>query len=436
MVNWDNIPNWSGLNPSGGTVSAVFNGSAGSLQVSGLNVMANGPQPGSSVVISSTAGATVTGPAAAANIGSLTLGSSSGNPNVLNLSSGPLNVTAPAGTRVNPTGVLTIDANNGGNSLTTTSLNVAGGSVSVLGGGQLTVNGAMYVSSGVLNVDPSSGLATSTTTSLTVTGGQATLNNIGVNTFGSATLSGGTTSLGTAGGHITVTSANVSGGAVVTVGAQSTLTNATVSGGYLNSAGSMSSLAVTGGTVILASGLTVGTADFSNPGTASITAAGPLNITSQLKYSVGAAAIAGGNTITYTPSSGSLNTTSPAGTLAFSGGVLTLSPNSSVGAAINVFSGGVSGPSTYTGAGPSADTGTVWNNQTAHNTTMAALLNSGSIATGVSYTSAGVGGSYNYKTAANPACRAPQLARRLRIRRRGWNGDVHVQRPDTPGRCI
>ena len=60
-----------------------------------------------------------------------------------------------------------------------------------------------------------------------------TLNNIGVNTFGTATLSGGTTSLGTSGGQIMVTSANVSGAANVTVGSQSTLTNASVSGGQV-----------------------------------------------------------------------------------------------------------------------------------------------------------------------------------------------------------
>ena len=61
------------------------------LQVSGLSVMANGPQAGSSVFIQSAAGATVTGPPGptATSIGSLTLGSASGGPNVLNLGRGP-----------------------------------------------------------------------------------------------------------------------------------------------------------------------------------------------------------------------------------------------------------------------------------------------------------------------------------------------------------
>ena len=69
----------------------------------------------------------------------------------------------------------------------------------------------------------------------------------------------------------------------------------------------MTSLAVTGGTVNLASGVTIATADFSNPGTAAITAAGPLNITSQIKFTGPSLAISA-PPICFAPSGSNLNT--------------------------------------------------------------------------------------------------------------------------------
>ena len=140
-VNWGNIPNWSGMNASGGTVNAVsLGGGLFGLQVSGVSAVANGPQPGSSVVISNSAGATVTGPAgsAATNIGSLTLGFASGGPNVLNLGTSPFNVTGLAGTTINATGVLNVGSRS---SLSTISLKLPGGSASVVNGGTLTASG-------------------------------------------------------------------------------------------------------------------------------------------------------------------------------------------------------------------------------------------------------------------------------------------------------
>ena len=145
-VNWVNIPNWSGLNVSGGTVTAIATGGGGAFQVSGLSVVANGPQSGSNVCIQSPGGVTVTGPAALASVRSLTLGSASGGLNTLNLGMGQLNVTGAAGTMVDPTGVLNV-----GSSFQTTSLSIAG-TTNVVLGGSLAISGAVAVSSpGMLN---------------------------------------------------------------------------------------------------------------------------------------------------------------------------------------------------------------------------------------------------------------------------------------------
>ena len=399
------------MNASGGTVSAVNLGGVYGLQVSGLSVMANGPQPGSSVAIQSAAGATVTGPPgpAASNIGSLTLGSASGGQNVLNVNAGQLNVTGVGGTTVNPTGVLNVS---NGSIFQTTSLNVSGGSVSATGGGTLQPSGAVTVSGpGVLNVDMYSVFQTSSSTSLTVTGGQVMLNNLNPGTIGTATLSGGTTNFA-ASSTTVVTTATISAAANVTVGSQTSLANASVSGGqvYINTASTnpMTSLAVTGGSVSLASGVTIATADFSNPGTAAITAAGPLNITSQLKYSAAAAAVSSGNTIAFTPN-GNLNNSTPVGTLAVSGGTMTLSSPLGIGPSVNVFlgamplsAGGNAVPFIpYVGPGPNTqDAGTLWNSPTAAFNVAATnvytnLVNSRGGVTTVSFSAAGATTNWN-----------------------------------------
>ena len=85
-VHWNNIPNWSGVNASGGTVKAVpkrrplrspgqWPERGGQRSAVGLQCRHSEPR-----------GATVTGPAAPRASMSLTLGSASGGVNTLNLS--------------------------------------------------------------------------------------------------------------------------------------------------------------------------------------------------------------------------------------------------------------------------------------------------------------------------------------------------------------
>ena len=146
----------------------------------------------------------------------------------------------------------------------------------------------------------------------------------------------------------------------------------------------------------LASGVTVGTADFSNPGTASITAAGPLNISNQLKFSAASATLTGASNFVFTPSGSNVNTASPAGTLTLSGGVLALGAGTAgstatAGAAININYIGA-----YTQNGPAPDIGNgttvVWNTETTvsamamgFTSSLPNLLNSAGSATGASY---------------------------------------------------
>ena len=320
MVHWDNAANWSGANASGGTVTAVLISGSGALQVSGLSVVANGPQTGSSVVISSSAGATVTGPAGIASVLGLTLGSAGGGPNTLNLSTGTLSVTGGAGTTVNATGMLIVDGNNI-STFQTTSLSVAG-TTSVINGGTLLVSGAVKVSNpGMLNVDNTSSFQAG---SLVVSGGSVTLNNINAGTLTAATLSAGTTTLGS---PTTVTAANISGSAVVNINAGSVSTLTASGGNRWSGAGSgnqcdrlcwpanpqqyqcagQSGRHRRHGQY---AGWRNGRHCRLQPfGAAAVTTGGALAITGQLKVNGGlSAAISNGNSFAYTPSGGSLNT--------------------------------------------------------------------------------------------------------------------------------
>ncbi len=118
------------------------------------------------------------------------------------------------------------------------------------------------------------------------------------------------------------------------------VSNLVVSGGRVNvsSASALSVLAVSGGTVNLPVGTTtVGTANFGLAGAATVTP-NPLVVSNQLTFNGGAAAtISHGNTFNYATSGSNLaNTTTAANTLTVSGGVLTLTPRSGRGPAINV----------------------------------------------------------------------------------------------------
>ena len=174
-----------------------------------------------------------------------------------------------------------------------------------------------------------------------------------------------------------------------------------------NNTNAMGRLAVTGGTVNLASGASIGTANFANAGTAAIntTPAGTLVIGSQLAIPCATAAISGGS-FSFASNSGNLNNSTPAGTLAgtlnLSGGVLTLTPSFGLTKVVNVFLGamtltvGGNAPAAppYIGPGPdTSDAGTVWNNPTSPFNVAATnvytnLVNSGGGVTSVSFSAA------------------------------------------------
>ena len=125
----------------------------------------------------------MTGPGGAGTtpITSLTIGSASGAANSLNLSTGAISVTGPAGTTINATGALNV----GTSTFSTTALAVTG-SVSVADGGSLTLAAATVAVGGVANL---SGASSGQITNLTLARGSAAL---GSQTIQTLTVYGGT----------------------------------------------------------------------------------------------------------------------------------------------------------------------------------------------------------------------------------------------------
>jgi fibronectin-binding autotransporter adhesin len=361
----------------------------------------------------------------------VTVATISSSNSVVNVNSGSvatLNVTGS-----NPVGGVTVYP---GALAGTTSASISGGLVTldnlntiptaVFSGGTTTLAGPAVtvatISGGSTVVNANGGSVG--TTLLSVSGGLATLNCS--NTIPIAALSGGTTTLigpavtvanvsGTALVKVnsgSVGTLNASGSATTTIAAPVTLGVAGVSGGVVNlsNTAALTSLivsggrvnisnnyplplmVVSGGTVNLPAGsTTVGTANFALAGATTTVAANQLVVTNQLFFNGGAAAtIANGNTFVYSTAGGNLANTSAPSTLTLSGGVLTLSPTLSAGPAINVDTAQVS----YTGVGPSPDTGTRWNSPAA-NATGVALLNSSGGTTTVTYTQAGQTSTFN-----------------------------------------
>ena len=167
----------------------------------------------------------------------------------------------------------------------------------------------------------------------------------------------------------TVGSLSASGGST-TIGSLSSVGSVTVSGGQvsISSTRAMALLSLTGGALSLPSGGTAGTVDVS-AGLGTLSAPSPIAVTSTLKLSNSVtAAITGASS--FKVSGTNLANNTQASTLTLSGGVLKITPSGQLtaGTAINVglsnmnVNANVAGP--YTGPGPSADTGTVWNNPT------------------------------------------------------------------------
>ena len=343
----------SSVNVSGSAVVAISAGTVSNLNVASSN-LTNGVTVGS--------GAKAGGTSFSVSGGLVTLNNTNTIP-LAALSGGTTNLSGPTVTTASISGTAVV--------------NVTAGSVPTLNVPNNTVTAGSAASVG--------------STSLGVSGGLVTLNN--TNTIPTAALSGGTTNLS----GPAVTLANVSGAAVVNVN-KGSVAMLNVSGGStsLSSSATVNSLLVTGGTVNLPVGTTtVGTADFSFASNALVTP-GLLLVTNQLKFNGGnTAAISGGNTFTYVTSGTNMAGSSPPGTLTFTGGVLTLTPflGTENGTAINVFVAGATNSLTYTGAGPSPDTGTTWNRPVL-NVTTNNLVNSSGGTTTVSYTSAGAAGTY------------------------------------------
>ena len=230
-----------------------------------------------------------------------------------------------------------------------------------------------------------------------------TLNN--TNTMPSVALSGGTTNLA----GPSLTAANISGAAVVrinsgsvsalthsggitTVGSAATVSSATISGGQvtLGNTNAMASLAVSGGTVNTVAGATVSNLSVSRR---QLSATSPFTVTGTLSLPGSfSATLSGAPSLTI--SGANLGNSTQASTLTLSGGVLTLAKGQSVqdGHAINVGVALNAQGETYTGTGPSPDTGTYWN-APALTASGVALQNSNSAASGVTFTG-GNGGSF------------------------------------------
>ena len=418
----------SSVNVSGSAVVAISAGAVPSLNVAGSD-LTNGVTVGS--------GATVGTSSLAVSGGLVTLHNTNTIPTAA-LSGGTTNLAGPTVTAASISGTAVVNVTAGSvptlnvpnNTVTagpaasvgSTSLGVSGGLVTLnnintipvaaLSGGTTNLAGptvtiASVSGTAVVNVTagsvPTLNVANNTvtagsaasvgSTSLSVLGGLLTLNNS--NMIPAAALSGGTTNLA----GPSVTAANVSGNAVVNV-SKGTLAALNVSGGStsLSSSTTVNSLSVTGGTVNLPGGTTtVGTADFGFASNTAFVAPRQLLITSQLRINGGnTAAISNGNTFTYVTSGTNMASSSPPGTLTFTGGVLTLTPflGTVNGSAVDVFVAGGTLGLNYTGTGPSPDTGTTWNRPATNATTSNLVTSSGGTST-VSYTAANMAGAFN-----------------------------------------
>jgi autotransporter-associated beta strand protein len=358
--------NLAGPNVTVATVSSsntVVNVTGGSMPT--LNVANSSPVGGVTVGIGASAGST----ALSVSGGLVTLNNTNGIPTAA-LTGGTTILAGPT------VAVATVS---GGNTV----VNVTGGSVPTLNVANSSPAGGVTVGVG----------ASAGSTALSISGGLVTMNN--TNTIPAAALSGGTTNLS----GPSVTLANVSAAAVVNVN-KGSVAALNVNGGFtsLSSSATVNNLLVTSGTVNLPIGTTtVGTADFGFASNTTYVSPRQLLITNQLKFNGGnTATTSNGNTFTYVTSGTNMASSSPPGTLTFSGGVLTLTPflGSVNGTAINVFAAGNPQNVSYTGPGPSSDTGTIWN-RPAVNATTNNLVNSFGSATTISYTNAGNTGSYN-----------------------------------------
>ena len=221
---------------------------------------------------------------------------------------------------------------------------------------------------------------------LGVSAGLVTLNN--TNAIATATLSGGTTTLA----GPAVTTANVSGNAVVNVNAGSVSARSGASGGNttIQSSISVGSASVSGGTVNLIGGVTAGTIDVS-AGAGLLNATTPVSITSTLKLPNSVTATLTGAP-SFTVGGANLANAATLNNFTFSGGTVSLTVPVT-GKAINV----VTAAHAYTGVGPSPDTGTYWNNPGLNGSsgTYGLLANSSGGTTSVSYNAAGAGGTSN-----------------------------------------
>jgi autotransporter-associated beta strand protein len=265
---WDTHGNWSGYQVQNGQVWSNPAGTA--LQLVGATALAysdNGPTPVANVFIQQSTGATVAGPALATTVAGLTLGSSSGGVNELDLTSGgPLTVTGPA--TVNPTGRLNAAAG----SLTTPVLSVAG----------------------TANFGPASSVALP---SVTVTGaGQFTA--LGGGNIGSLSLSGGTPAA-TVGSGVAVSTASVAAGTAV-FNNTAPMTSLTLTGGVttLGSGAIVGTLAAKAGSLLVASGVaTAGTADFTSSAATINTQGGSVAITGNVALPGGTFSYAGNSSL-------------------------------------------------------------------------------------------------------------------------------------------
>ena len=136
--------------------------------------------------------------------------------------------------------------------------------------------------------------------------------------------------------------------------------------------------------------MTIGTADVS-AGVGTVSAINPVTITNALKLPNSVTATVTG--ATFAASGANLANAAATNNLTLCGGTLSLAVP--LAGAINVVTGALS----YTGTGPSLDTGTTWN-LPGLNGTSAGLLNSSNAVTTVTYEQAG--NDYHYSPAPPP----------------------------------